>query len=109
MSEGRRLGPGEPRSAGAIPQREFHRLGRKIGVFASCPLMEAASVGSFQLPSWRNWSGVTPAEIPSRLASILSQARRPEASSVLDWRQDIPPRNYVTSMLTEGMKSSQPL
>jgi hypothetical protein len=72
---------------------EFHRLGRKIGVFASCPLMEAASAGSFQPLSWRNWSGVTPAEIPSRLASILSQEHRPEASSVLDWQQDTPAQN----------------
>ena len=38
----------------------FHRLGRRIGVSASCRLMEAASAGSFPPPSWRALSGASP-------------------------------------------------
>ena len=36
---------------------EFHKLGRRIGVFASSLLMEAASAGSFPPLSWLDLSG----------------------------------------------------
>ncbi|GFO82584.1 MAG: hypothetical protein A49_22110 [Methyloceanibacter sp.] len=52
----------------------FHRLGQRIGVFASSLLMEAASAGSFPPRSWRALSGLTPAEIRSALISTLSPA-----------------------------------
>jgi hypothetical protein len=64
---------------------EFHRLGRKIGAFASCQLMEAASAGSFPPPSWRNLSGVTPADIQSDLTSILLRGPRLVLSLPLAW------------------------
>lgn len=61
----------------------FHRLGRRIGVFASSPLMAAASEGCFPPRSWPSWSGITLAA--DRLASILisSPAPPPAASSPL--------------------------
>ncbi len=86
---------------------EFHRLGRKIGVFASCPLMVAASGGSFPPQFWQSWNAATPAALPSLLASTLSQEPQPAASSVLDWRQDTPPVNSATSMSIAEMKSSR--
>lgn len=63
----------------------FHRLGRKIGVFASCPLMEAASAGYFPPPPWPPWNGITPVEARSQLTSILLQAPRLAASSPSAW------------------------
>lgn len=84
---------------------EFHRLGRRIGVFASSPLMEAASAG-YSLPQfWRSWSGVTPADVQSHLASILSQAPRPAGSSVLDLQPVTLPPNFAISMSSAEMKS----
>lgn len=35
---------------------EFHRLGQKTGVFASLPLMAAASAGCFPPQCWQDWS-----------------------------------------------------
>jgi hypothetical protein len=37
----------------------FHFIGRKIGTFASWPLMAAASVGSSRPLSWRDWNSDT--------------------------------------------------
>jgi hypothetical protein len=62
---------------------EFHRLGRRIGTFASCLLMEAASAGCFPPLSWRDLSGASPAEIRSRLILTSSQEHQPAES--LPW------------------------
>jgi hypothetical protein len=83
----------------------FHRLGRRIGVFASSLLMEAASAGSFPPPSWRDLSGATPADVQSRLASILLQAPRQAAFSRLAWEPASPQPNSSISMSEEGAKS----
>lgn len=80
---------------------EFHRLGRRIGGFASCLLMEAASAGYFPPPSWRDLSGVTPAEARSHLTSILLQAPRQEASSPWAWERDTPLPNFSSSTSDE--------
>ena len=87
---------------------EFHRLGRRIGVFGSCLLMEAASAGSFPPPSWRALSGVTPAEAQSRLTSILLQAPRQAASSPWASAPDIQPGTSSSFTLCGGAKSSLP-
>jgi hypothetical protein len=84
---------------------EFHRLGRRIGVFASSLLMEAASAGSFPPPSWLDLSGITPAEIQSHLTSILLQVPRQEASSHWVWEPDMPPVSFSTSMSDGDAKS----
>jgi hypothetical protein len=84
---------------------EFHRLGRRIGVFASCRLMEAASAGCSPPRSWRDLSGTTPADVQSQLTSTLLQARRQEASSPLDWAPGIQPDNSSPSTLIEDAKS----
>lgn len=56
------------------PSAAFHRLGRKIGVFASFPLMAAASGVSSPPRCWRDLKGTSPEAIRSRLISILSPA-----------------------------------
>jgi hypothetical protein len=76
---------------------EFHRLGRKIGVFASFLLMEAASAASFPPPSWRDLNGNSPAEAQSHLASILSPALQPVAFSPSVWEPDIQPPTFSIS------------
>jgi hypothetical protein len=77
---------------------EFHRLGRKIGIFASSLLMEAASAESFPPLSLRDLSGATPVDIQSRLTSILLQAPRQAASSPWAWAPATPRANSSTSM-----------
>jgi hypothetical protein len=84
---------------------EFHRLGRKIGVFASCLLMEAASAGSFPPRSWRDLSGITPAEVQPQITSILLQVPRQVASSPWDWAPAIQQANSSTSTSIEDAKS----
>jgi len=51
---------------------EFHRLGRKIGVFGSYRWMEAASKDYSPPPSWPNWNGATSTDDRSLLALISS-------------------------------------
>jgi hypothetical protein len=85
---------------------EFHRLGRRIGIFASSLLMEAASAGSFPPPSWLDLSGITPAEAQSQLTSILLQVPRLAASSPSGWELAIPPRSSSTSMSDADAKFS---
>jgi hypothetical protein len=70
---------------------EFHRLGRKIGVFASFPLMAAASAGSFPPRSWQDLNDATPEEIQSHLTSILSPALQPAESLPSGWEPATPP------------------
>jgi hypothetical protein len=77
---------------------EFHRLGRKIGVFASSLLMEAASVGSFPPRSWRDLNSTLPAETQSHLASILSPVLQPEAFSPSVWEPDTQPPTFSISI-----------
>ena len=85
---------------------EFHRLGRKTGVFASYPLMVAAS-GESSLPQfWPSWSNAIPAEPLSLLASTLSPVPRPAGYSALDWQPDTPRANCETSMWIADTKSS---
>jgi hypothetical protein len=87
---------------------EFHRLGQRMGVFASSLLMEAASAGFFPPPSWRDWSGVTPAEAQSHLTSILLQVPRQAESS--PWVSARNMQRGISSNYTpsEAAKSSHP-
>ena len=54
----------------------FNSLGRKIGTYASFPLMVAASKGSFQPLSWRNWKRHTSVANPLGTTSTTSAALR---------------------------------
>ena len=87
---------------------EFHRLGRRIGTFASCPLMEAASAGSFPPPPWPLWNGLTPADVQSRISSILLQAPRQAASLPLVWEPASRPVNSSISTSDEDARSFPP-
>jgi hypothetical protein len=60
---------------------EFHRLGRKTGVFGSYRWTAAASKDYSPPPSWPNSSAATSADNPSPLVSISSPALLPEESS----------------------------
>ena len=83
----------------------FHRLGQRIGVFASFPLMAAASEGCFPPLSWESWSGGTPAA--DRLASILiSSPAPPRAASLpLALRRGSRPGSCKTFMSGADPKS----
>jgi hypothetical protein len=59
---------------------EFHRIGRKTGVFGSYRWMAAASKDYSPPPSWPNSNGGTSAGDPSPPASISSPELRPEES-----------------------------
>jgi hypothetical protein len=61
----------------------FNSLGRRIGTFASFPLMAAASAGSTRPHSWRDWRTATLAERPWRATSTLSPGHPPAESSLL--------------------------
>jgi hypothetical protein len=84
----------------------FHSLGRKIGVFASSLLMEAASAASFPPLSWRDLSGASPAEIQLHLISTLLQVPRLGVYSPLAWVPGTRPPNFSTSTSVEDAKSS---
>jgi hypothetical protein len=86
---------------------ESHRLGRRIGVFASCPLMEAASVGCFPPPPWPRWNGLTPADVQSRIISILSPGPRRAAYSPSAWERDFPRQASLNSTSGADAKSSR--
>jgi hypothetical protein len=77
---------------------EFHRLGRRMGGFASSLSMAAASAGSFPLPSSPDWSGNSPEDAPSPLTSISSPVLQPGAFSPLVWEPDTPPLIFSTFM-----------
>jgi hypothetical protein len=101
----------DPESRARLEQfrnAEFHRLGRRIGVFASCLLMEAASAGSFPPPSWQDLSGATPADARSRLSSILLQEPRPEASWPWGSAPDTAQPISSTCMSSEAARSFLP-
>jgi hypothetical protein len=85
---------------------EFHRLGRRIGVFASSLLMEAASAESFPPQSWTGLSGLTPAEVQSRLISTLSPGPRLAAFSRSDWAPEFPRPDCSISMPDEDRRYS---
>jgi hypothetical protein len=87
---------------------EFHRLGRRIGVFASSRLMEAASAGFFPPRSWRDLSGLTPAEVQSRLTSTLLQVPRQAVSWRSGWALDTQLGTSSSFTPCEAMKSSLP-
>lgn len=61
----------------------FHRLGQRIGIFASLPLMAAASEGCFPPRSWPSWSDIIPVADQLASISIWSPAPPPAASSPL--------------------------
>jgi hypothetical protein len=84
----------------------FHRLGRRIGAFASCPLTEAASAGSFPPRSWRSLSDVSWPQVQSQLASILLQVPRRAVSLPSAWAPDLPPTTSSTSISIEDARSS---
>jgi hypothetical protein len=84
----------------------FHKIGRETGVFASSPLMEAASAGSFPPRSWRDLSGLTPQEIRSALISTLSPEPRPAASLPSASGRDSAQPIFSTSMSGEVARSS---
>ena len=93
---------------GPLLTAEFYRLGRRIGVFASSPLMEAASARSFPPRSWRDLSGLTPAEIRSALISTLSSEPRPAASLPSASARDTARPTFLISM-PEGEARSSPV
>jgi hypothetical protein len=84
---------------------EFHRIGRKIGVFASFPSMAAASAGSFQPLYWRDWNGAMPAAAQSHHTSIWSPAPRQAESSRWDWAPASQPINSRSSISEEDARS----
>jgi len=84
----------------------FHRLGQRIGAFASLPLMAAASAESSPHPSWPDWSIAIPAGVRLGPISTLLPARPPEASLRSDWVPDTAPANSQTSTSSEAEKSS---
>ena len=85
----------------------FHRLGQRIGVSASLPLMAAASAGCSPLLSWLNWSDTIP--VADQLASISTslQAPLPVASSPLVLPLASRPASCKTSMFGGDPKSSR--
>jgi hypothetical protein len=97
-----------PAQRAPFPSAAFHRFGRKTGVFASFPLMAAAS-GVSSLPRcWRDLKGTSPAAIRSQIISILSPAppRAALSPSVL-----VPvslPQRSAISMSSAAAKSSRP-
>src|SRR6266481_2348188 len=108
MSEGRRLGPGEPRSAGAIPQRRIPQAWPKDRRFRILSIDGGGIRGIFP--------AAILAELERRYAggdSIASRFDLVAGTSTggilgLGLAAGYTAANYVTSMLTEGMKSSQP-
>ena len=85
----------------------FHRLGQRIGVFASLPLMAAASEGCFPPLSLLSWSDSI--QVADRLPNTLtsSLAPPPEASSPLALPRASRPGSCKTYMSGEDPKSSR--
>ena len=77
---------------------EFHRLGRRIGAFASSLSMAVASAASFPPPSWPDLNSSIPAEVPSPLTSISSPALQPAAFLPSVWEPDTLLPIFSTSM-----------
>jgi hypothetical protein len=86
---------------------EFHRLGRRMGSFASSLSMAAASAGSFPRLSLPDWSASSSGDGPSPLTSILSPALQPVAFSPLAWEPDTPPLIFSNSMGRAGTRFFQ--
>lgn len=63
----------------------FDRLGRRIGTFASFPLMAAESGGSSRPLSWRDWSNVTSVDDLWRSISTSWPEPPPAESSPSAW------------------------
>ena len=85
----------------------FHRLGHMIGVFASLPLMAAASEGSFPPLSLLSWNDGTRAA--DRLANILTSSPAPPPEASLPWAspQASRPGNCKSFMSGGDPKSSR--
>jgi hypothetical protein len=87
----------------------FNRLGRRIGTFASFPLMAAASVESSRLLSWRDWRNATLAESRWRDISTSSPELRPAGLSPLVSLPALPVPRCQTSISGAAVKSSRRL
>jgi len=99
------LNPENPGRQGRSLSDDFFSLGRRIGVFASCLSMAAASVGSFRLPSLQDLNVPTPAEVQSEITSILSQEHRPAEYWRLDLGRASPRTNSLDFTQTEDARS----
>ena len=86
----------------------FHSLGRRIGTFASFPLMAAASVESTRPLSWRDWRTATLAALPWRGISILSLAHRPAESLPSALLPASTAQSFLTSISGAAAKFSRP-
>ena len=85
----------------------FHSVGRKIGTFASLPLMAAASVASSLPMCWPRWNIASWEAGPSLPASILSSARPPGAFSRSVSAPALPPANSATFTATGDVRFFQ--
>jgi hypothetical protein len=108
-----------PRTDASDPERRdrrdrsvadgFHSLGQRIGIFASLPLMAAASEGYFPRRSWPSWSDTIPAA--DQLASTLISSPAPPPAAF--WPLVLPrasqPASCKTSMSGAEPKSSRAL
>lgn len=104
----------EPAAGRRHDQREralralFHSLGRRIGTFASFPLMVAASGGFSRPLSSRNWKRATSAAVPWEVISTSSPAPRPAGSSPLDSPPVLLPPICSSSMPSGVARSFRP-
>jgi len=86
----------------------FNSLGRRIGTFASWPLMVVASEGSIRPLSWRDWSSAS-WEVPLWLrTSISSPAHPPAGSSPWDLALDSLVQTSLSSISAVGARSFHP-
>jgi hypothetical protein len=86
----------------------FHSLGRRIGIFASWPLMAVASVGSFRPLTWRDWRNATWVARLWRTISTLSQAPRPAGFSPVASESGFRPPNSPIFTSNAEARSSRP-
>ena len=86
----------------------FSCLGRRIGTFASFPLMAAASGGSTRPLSWRDWKSAILADLPWRAISISSPEHRPGGLSLSALPPGSPAQPSQTSISGAAVKSSRP-
>lgn len=77
---------------------EFHRLGQKTGVFASCLSMAVASAAFFPRRSWRDLSAATPLDVRLHVTSILSPEHPRVESSRWASAPASPPASSLTSI-----------